>query len=86
METLRGTQWWNWVGGALGTLIVLAGAFLVKYLGAAAFIALVVAGQLVASTLFDHFGLFGLEQKPLTWGRAAGVLVVIAGVALIKYL
>ena len=86
METLRETPWWNWVGGALGTLIVAAGAFLVRPLGAAAFIALVIAGQLVASAVFDHFGLFGLEQKVFTWGRAAGLLLVIAGVAAIKYL
>ena len=41
-STLRQTEWWNWIGGPLGALIVLAGATLARQLGAAAFIALVV--------------------------------------------
>src|SRR5687767_10383211 len=46
-EAIRGTQWWNWTGGPLGAMIVLAGATLTNRLGAAAFIALVVGGQLI---------------------------------------
>src|SRR5436305_5868976 len=41
-DTLRQTQWWNWIGGPLGALIVLGGAALVSELGAALFLALVV--------------------------------------------
>src|SRR5215212_7174005 len=42
---LRGAPWWNWIGGPLGALIVLSGAALTPKLGAASFIAAVVAGQ-----------------------------------------
>ena len=38
--TLRETPWWNWIGGPLGALIVLAGATLTARLGAALFIAM----------------------------------------------
>lgn len=86
MDAVRTTQWWNWVGGPLGTLIVLAGVYLARPLGAATFIALVVAGQLVTATAFDHFALFGLEEKPLSLGRVVGVVLVIAGVVAVKYL
>lgn len=85
-ETLGGTQWWNWVGGPLGTLIVLAGATLVRELGGAMFIALVVGGQLLCSLLLDHFGLMGLIQKELTVGRVIGAVLVVAGVVCIKWL
>src|SRR3954453_23239639 len=54
-DRIQQTEWWNWIGGPLGALIVLAGAALVKELGAALFIALVVGGQLVCSLLLDHF-------------------------------
>jgi len=85
-DSLRGTQWWNWIGGPLGTLIVLAGATLVRELGAAAFIALVVGGQLVCSLLLDHFALIGLEEKSLSPGKMLGALCVIGGVLCIKFL
>src|SRR5207249_1042115 len=38
MDEVRQTQWWNWIGGPLGALIVLAGAALVTHLSAAVFI------------------------------------------------
>lgn len=85
-ETLRQTQWWNWIGGPLGALIVLAGASLTSKLGAAAFIALVVGGQLLSSLLLDHYGWMGLLQQSLSWGRVLGALLVLLGVICIKYL
>jgi transporter family-2 protein len=83
---LRETQWWNWIGGPLGAVIVLAGAALVSELGAALFIALVVAGQLLTSLLLDHFALLGLAEQPITPGRVLGAGLVLAGVVCMKYL
>ena len=85
-EAFRSTQWWNWVGGPLGAMIVLAGATLTHRLGAAAFIALVVGGQLLCSLILDHFALMGLPEQPVSVGRVGGAVLVIAGVLCIKYL
>ena len=85
-DSLRGTQWWNWIGGPLGMLIVLAGATLVPKLGAAAFIALVVGGQLACSLLLDHFALAGLEERPISFGKVGGAVLVLGGVLCIKFL
>ena len=85
-DAFRQTQWWNWVGGPLGALIVLAGAALTSYLGAAVFIAAVVGGQLVCSLVLDHFALLGLPPQPVTPGRVLGAVLVVAGVVCIKYL
>jgi transporter family-2 protein len=85
-EALSGTQWWNWIGGPLGTLIVLAGAYLTRSLGAAPFLCLMIAGQLVFGVVLDHYGLLGLAQTRVTVGRVVGVLLVVAGVISIKYL
>ncbi|QDU23185.1 DMT family transporter [Urbifossiella limnaea] len=85
-EALRQAPWWNWIGGPLGALIVLAGATLVSELGAALFIASVVAGQLLCSLLLDHFALLGLPEQVLTPGRVLGALLVVAGVVCMKYL
>jgi transporter family-2 protein len=84
--SLREAPWWNWIGGPLGALIVLAGAALTARLGAALFIALVVGGQLISSLVLDHFGLLGLNAQPVTPGRLLGAALVVAGVLCIKYL
>jgi transporter family-2 protein len=86
MDAIRSTPWWNWIGGPLGALIVLAGAALAPRLGAAVFIALVVGGQLLCSLLLDHFALMGLPEQPITPGRAVGAILVVVGVVCIKYL
>lgn len=82
---VRAAPWWNWIGGPLGALIVLAGATLAPRLGAAAFIAAVVGGQLACSVILDHFGLMDLPRQPLSLPRAAGLLLVFAGVLLVKF-
>ena len=85
VAAMRATPWWNWIGGPLGALIVLAGAALAPKLGAAAFIAAVVAGQLICSLVLDHFGLMNLPQQGLATGRIIGAVMVFAGVLLVKY-
>ena len=82
---MRAAPWWNWIGGPLGALIVLAGAALAPKLGAAAFIAAVVAGQLICSLVLDHFGLMNLPQQGLSVGRIIGAAMVFGGVLLVKY-
>ena len=84
-EVIRATPWWNWIGGPLGALIVLSGATLAPRLGAAAFIAAVVGGQLACALLLDHFGLMDLPRQAITPGRVLGVLLVFAGVVLVKF-
>lgn len=85
-EAIQATTWWNWIGGPLGALIVLAGATLTSRLGAAAFIALVVGGQLLCSVVLDHFGLMGLPVTPINGWKVLGVALVIGGVVCIKFL
>ena len=85
-DDFKATQWWNWIGGPLGALIVLAGAYLTRELGAAAFIALVVGGQLVCALLLDHFALLGLPPQSINPWRIVGVVLVVAGVVCIKFL
>ena len=84
LTLLRSTPWWNWIGGPLGAVIVLSGAALTPKLGAAAFIAAVVAGQLACSTVLDHFALMNLPSHPFTLSRLLGIAFVFTGVLLIS--
>jgi transporter family-2 protein len=78
------TPWWAWSGGILGGVFILLVILLLPSLGAATLLALVVAGQMSAAVVMDHFGAFGLAQHSLSISRLLGVGLVIAGVVLIK--
>ena len=53
-------------------------------LGVATTIILMVAGQLLLSVVLDHFGAMGMPKQPISWGRVAGVGLVIAGVLMVR--
>jgi transporter family-2 protein len=76
--------WWAWSGGLFGAIFIALAIFLVPQIGAATFIALLVAGQMLASVTFDHFGWMGLTERPVDVTRLAGVALLIAGVVLIR--
>ena len=76
--------WWIWLGGAMGLFFVTAALVLAPRTGIAVFLAAMVAGQLIASMLLDHYGLIGLPVRPFTLVRALGAALVIAGVVLIQ--
>ncbi len=78
------SHWWAWSGGLFGTLYIAISIVLVPRLGAAAFVALLVAGQMLSSLIFDHYGLFGVAVYPTTLPRLLGAGLLIAGVILIR--
>jgi transporter family-2 protein len=86
LAAVRSAPWWNWIGGPLGALIVLAGAAVIPKVGAAAFIAAVVGGQLALSLVLDHFGWMDLQAQPITPGRLLGAVMVFVGVLLVRHL
>ena len=75
---------WAWTGGLVGVVYVFLVLLLAHKLGATALIAGVVAGQMICSLILDQFGLIGFAQHPLNPGRIAGIVLLIAGVALIQ--
>jgi transporter family-2 protein len=75
--------WWAWGAGILGGLYITSSAAFGPALGGATFIALVVAGQMIAALALDHYGLLGFPVRPLDVTRAGGALLVIAGMFLL---
>jgi len=76
---------WMWAGGAFGVCFISLALMLLPKLGASGFIALALAGQVVASLVLDHFGLFGLMERQMTLPRVLGAVLLIAGVVLIQF-
>ncbi|MGY4313326.1 MULTISPECIES: DMT family transporter [Bradyrhizobium] len=83
-KLVSAVPWWAWSGGILGGVFILLMILLLPSLGAAALLALVVAGQMTAGIAMDHFGVFGLAQHPVSISRLAGIALIIGGVLLIK--
>ena len=55
---------WAWIGGLCGVVTLAGVTACTPRLGAAAMVALVIAGQVVFSMVLDRFGLFGLTPIP----------------------
>ena len=81
---VRGLPAWAWVGGLYGCIFVIAAAWSVPRYGAALTITLMVAGQLIISLLLDATGAFGVTRQPISLSKIAGVVLVLAGVALAR--
>ncbi|MGN6032651.1 MAG: DMT family transporter [Thermomicrobiales bacterium] len=80
----RGLPWYLLVTGALSIPYLIAAAWAGQRIGLGVYLAAVVTGQLTTSVLLDQLGAFGLTQRPIDPLRAAGVVVLIAGVVLIR--
>ena len=78
------SHWWAWSGGLFGAIYIAISILLVQRLGAAEFIALLVAGQMAASLIFDQFGLFGMPQHSIDAPRAIGAILLVAAVVLLR--
>lgn len=73
-----------WVGGLLGAFFVTMTILLAPRLGVAVTFSLIIAGQMLATIIIDQFGLFGLSVQTISFPRIAGVLLITAGVVLVR--
>lgn len=78
------SEWYLYLGGALGVAILAAPIFLVPRIGTTSTLVAIVCGQLVMSLLMDQYGLFATPQISATWPRILGVLLVATGAILVS--
>jgi len=79
----RQVSWIRFMGGVLGAFYVLTVIFIIRDIGPANMICLVVAGQIIAAMTIDHFGYQGFTAHHITLPRIAGAVLLVAGVYLI---
>ena len=80
----REYPWWMWLGGLCGATIVFGNAWLVAHVGVGVFVMALLVGQLALSQLMEHYGWLGAPRKRITWQQVLGILLMLAGVALIR--
>jgi transporter family-2 protein len=81
---LKQVPWYAWLGGFYGAFFVAVAAFGAPRVGVGVLLTAAIAGQLAAALVLDHYGLLGLERHPVTLTRAAGLVLVLVGAALVR--
>lgn len=76
--------WWMWTGGLMGAFFVAAAVVVAPVLGAGTMMCWMVAGQMIASILLDHYGLIGYAVREASTARIAGALLIIIGAVLVE--
>lgn len=84
LTQFKALPWWVVLGGAIGVIFVAGSIVVAPVIGVALFFVCVVAGQLIGASLADHLGAFGMEVKPLSLMKGAGLLLVVAGAVLVQ--
>jgi transporter family-2 protein len=73
------SQWYLYVGGALGVIILASTIFLVPKIGAAETFTAIIVGQLAVAVVVDHFGLLSVPLVEISLLRVAGIALVAVG-------
>ena len=70
------------LGGIFGVMLTLVNIITIGGIGVALTTALAVFGQLVFSSLVDHFGLFGLTKYEFNPKKLVGFFIVLVGLVI----
>ena len=83
-QALGGAPWYCMLGGALGLVITLTVMLGMHALTPATAVSIILVSQLLTAGAIDALGLMGTERVPLTWTKAIGAALMIAGVVVFK--
>ena len=75
----RSLPWYALAAGSMGLIVVAGVSFMIPRVGVATAITLIIAGQLVISSILDHYGLLGVEVRHINLQRIFGLIIVFAG-------
>ena len=76
----RELPWYTLLAGGFGLIVIGALSHMIPRIGVGAAVITIVAGQMLVSTVLDHFGWLGGMGRPMELTKALGLLVVLAGV------
>ncbi|WP_321288760.1 DMT family transporter [uncultured Sunxiuqinia sp.] len=83
-EHVKAAPWYLFAGGMLGAIFVSSVIFFIPKIGVSTVLAASIGGQLIAASVIDHFGLFGLTVQHISPSRIAGILLLLGGIFLIQ--
>ena len=80
---LKEVPLWLFTAGMMGGALVFGIAWAMPQLGAGTAFVLMIAGQVLSGMIFSHFGLLGSPVEPFTMIKLVGVILLIAGAAIV---
>lgn len=83
LTTWRESPWYALGAGVLSLVIIGAVSYAIPRVGTVTSTFLIVSGQLLASVIIDHYGLFDTTVRQLDSSRLAGIGVLLCGIWLI---
>jgi transporter family-2 protein len=75
----RSLPWYALLAGSMGLIVVAGISFLIPRVGVASAIILIIAGQLLISSVLDHYGLLGVQIRTMNAQRILGLVIVFLG-------
>ena len=84
LSALGQTRAWMYIGGLIGTVLVIGSIVIPKKIGFTAYFSMLVAGQLVGSVIADAIGFLGNPVHLPGPARIFGVICLIAGAVLVQ--
>ena len=83
-ERVLQIEWWLYIGGVIGAIMVIGTIALPKKIGYAPFFSIYVSGQLFGSVIADAIGFLGTEVHEPSLLRLVGLACLVAGAVLIQ--
>jgi transporter family-2 protein len=75
----RSLPWYMLAAGVFGLILYQTISVTLPRLGSTMMVVLIIIGQLVLGVIVDHFGLFGVTQRPADLLRILGIGALILG-------
>lgn len=77
-------KWWMYTGGLFGFFVVCGNVVIAPLLGTGIAVVLNTAGQMIGGVGIDAIGFLGIEKQAVTVRKLAGIVLIIAGIALVN--
>ena len=74
----------SYAPGLIIGFYALSATIIIPRFGAASFVAYILIAQLLTSAVVDQFGLFSMERRPIDMTRLIGLIVIVAGIAIME--
>ncbi|MCW3805179.1 DMT family transporter [Plebeiibacterium marinum] len=81
---LKTAPWYLFIGGMMGAIFVSSVIFFIPKIGVTTVLAASIAGQLIAASIIDHYGFFGISIHQISAGRIFGILLLLGGIFFIQ--
>ena len=82
---LKDVPFWLLTAGIMGAALVFGIAWVIPKLGAGPVFVLMIAGEVIASMVFSHFGVLGSPIERISWIKIVGVVLLIGGASIVTF-